>query len=80
MTIFLIYLLQKFFELVQVIFILFFTVYLVDGVNYDKLFQPGKSEKVKLSDVLLPFSECLANMSFQVRIFKVRMLVDLIIE
>ena len=58
---------QKFFELVQVIFILFFTVYLIDGVDYEKLFNVhGTSEKVKLVDVLKPITECLSNMSFQV--------------
>ena len=65
--IFLVLSFQKFFELVQVIFILFFTVYLIDGVDYEKLFNVhGTSEKVKLVDVLKPITECLSNMSFQV--------------
>lgn len=66
---------QKFFELVQVMFILFFTVYLFDCVDYDMLFgktTPGDKEnprtKVTLSDVFGAPGQCMTKMSPMVMI------------
>lgn len=66
---------QKFSELLQVVFILFLSVYLYDCVDYSVLFnnsQPeGKvpGEKVTLADVVSPPGECMARLSFWVSEF-----------
>lgn len=68
-------LVQKFSDLLQVAFILFLSVYLVDCVNYDVLFSnkvpDGKAAgaKVTMADVVLPPAECLSTLSFKTWIF-----------
>ena len=66
------YQLQKISELLQVVFILFLSVYLCDCVNYQKLFnnlpeQKALNQKVTLNDVLSPPGECMTKFSFGVR-------------
>jgi autophagy-related protein 9 len=62
-------LVQRTSELLQVLFILFFTVYLANCVNYDVLFNnklaDGKKfgEKITISDVASPPGECMSKMS-----------------
>ena len=69
------FLLQRTSELLQVMFILFFTVYLFDCVNYDVLFNNapavGKKigDKITLADVASPPGQCMTKLSPMVSLF-----------
>ena len=66
---------QRFSELFQVVFILFLSVYLIDCVDYQALFNnkpesKGLNHKVTLSEVLHPPGQCMTKLSFWVSIFE----------
>ncbi|XP_043514678.1 autophagy-related protein 9A isoform X2 [Frieseomelitta varia] len=56
--------LQEVLELVQLIFVIAFSTFLLHCVDYSVLFKnkPQTSHKTSISDVILPSSECLASM------------------
>ncbi|CAG4942302.1 unnamed protein product [Colias eurytheme] len=60
---------SDFFYLIQFIFIVWFSTFLVYCVDYPKLFRndpnANRSEKLSLSDVILPTSECVSCISWQ---------------
>ena len=58
--------LQRFSELLQVVFILFLSVYLFECVDYDTLFSSKITKKVTLSDVLDKPGQCMTKFSFGV--------------
>jgi len=67
-------LVQRFSELLQVVFILFLSVYLLDCVDYQTLFNnkpesKGLNHKVTLSEVLHPPGQCMTKLSFSTLIF-----------
>lgn len=57
------------FYLLQFVFIVWFSTFLIHCVNYQKLFRNDpnitRSDKLSLSDVILPSSECRASISWQ---------------
>ncbi|CAF4745258.1 unnamed protein product [Pieris macdunnoughi] len=57
------------FYLLQFVFIVWFSTFLVHCVNYQKLFRNDpnitRSDKLSLSDVILPTTECRASISWQ---------------
>ncbi|XP_038216287.1 autophagy-related protein 9A [Zerene cesonia] len=60
---------SDFFYLIQFIFIVWFSTFLVHCVDYQKLFRndpnANRSEKLSLSDVILPTAECVSCVSWQ---------------
>lgn len=73
---------QRFSELLQVVFILFLSVYLLDCVDYQTLFNnkpesKGLNHKVTLSEVLHPPGQCMTKLSFSVSILNKLLLINI---